>query len=410
MRRGGKGRFRARRRSFQKNIVRDKQKQQTRSRPRTRSSRKKIDNGVDAKVQPKPDTPVENTFGRTKPGENTMGRGTTDNPMAFNEARNFDQKGIYAYDRYSNKLPEEMIRQQDNFIGGRFNKIKVEPNPNSEEVITLYRAGNSKRSTGSYWSRDPPISATDTMERQAVKLDWSNSGKPGKAPDTVYKLELKVKDLPEEISMYEGKVASQSAGSLGIDKKALGGGDQIFLDNKVLMGKKYDNTGLLSKCKGCKVTKVGSFEDSRKLRAGLGDSMETLSGVKVSTNAAVKTTVKNAAKKGTTKMARKTATKAITTQTTKKTARKAFSGGVKRVTKTTARSVNNFGSRISSGGKKLASRTARSANNLGSRISHSGKRLVSRTNGVARKLGSRISREVERLGSRVRRGSKTINP
>eukprot|EP00943_MAST-04B_sp_MAST-4B-sp1_P005885 g5885.t1 len=253
---------------------------------------------------------------KTKAGENTGGKGTAENPMSFDEAKqskNAKGEELYAYDRYSDNIPKEMLKEQDNFIGGRFNEIKVNANPNSDEVITLYRAGDDNREFGQYWTRDPPNSATDVAEMAAVKTDWSNTrnmspediGKhydsvvfkkgsnmegmadlkpreidgvletkaqfvkrvkesPGDMATTVYKLEIPVKDLgPDGVIMFEGKVASQADGlATGIDRKALGGGDQIFLSGKQPFA--------ANRCANCKITKVGGFEESRQLRTSLG--------------------------------------------------------------------------------------------------------------------------------------------
>ena len=87
---------------------------------------------------------------------------------------------------------------------------------------------------------------------------------PGDMATTVYKMEIPVKDLgPEGVVMFEGKVASQSDSlATGIDVKALGGGDQIFLSR--------NQPFAANRCANCKITKVGGFEESRKIRASLG--------------------------------------------------------------------------------------------------------------------------------------------
>ena len=81
---------------------------------------------------------------------------------------------------------------------------------------------------------------------------------------TVYKVEIPVKDLPKEgLTIFEGKVASQSDGlAAGIDVKATGGGDQIFMSGK--------QSFTANNCAKCKITKIGGFEDSRQLRESLG--------------------------------------------------------------------------------------------------------------------------------------------
>ena len=251
---------------------------------------------------------------KTTVGENTGGKGTEKNPMSFDEAKQFDQDGKYAYDRYSEKIPDAMKSEQDNFIGGRFNEIKIKADPNSDEVVTLYRAGDDSRDFGQYWTRDPPNSATDVHEMAAVKTDWTNTHKmsnsdlgkhydavvhkqgnrlenlrnieprknretgimetkddfiarlkkPPEQATTVYKIEIPVKDLPKEgLVMFEGKVASQSDSlAVGIDVKATGGGDQIFMSGK--------QSFTANSCANCKITKIGGFEESRRLREGLG--------------------------------------------------------------------------------------------------------------------------------------------
>ena len=252
---------------------------------------------------------------KTTAGENTGGKGTVENPMTFDEAKTFDADGKYAYDRYSDNIPKDMIKEQDNFIGGRFNEIKIKADPNSDEVVTLYRAGDDQREFGQYWTRDPPNSATDVAEMAAVKTDWNNAkhmaaddlgkhydnvvhgkGAPfegldhvkpranrgtgkmetrgefvkrikessGDKATTVYKMEIPVKDLPAEgLVLYEGKVASQVDGlAIGVDKGAMGGGDQIFMSGK--------QSFTANRCANCKITKVGGFEESRKIRDSLG--------------------------------------------------------------------------------------------------------------------------------------------
>ena len=63
--------------------------------------------------------------------------------------------------------------------------------------------------------------------------------------------------------MFEGKVASQSDSlAAGIDVKATGGGDQIFMSGK--------QSFTANNCANCKITKIGGFEESRQLRESLG--------------------------------------------------------------------------------------------------------------------------------------------
>ena len=77
-------------------------------------------------------------------------------------------------------------------------------------------------------------------------------------------MEIPVKDLPAEgLVMFEGKVASQVDGlAIGVDKGAMGGGDQIFMSGK--------QSFTANRCANCKITKVGGFEESRKIRDSLG--------------------------------------------------------------------------------------------------------------------------------------------
>ena len=203
-------------------------------------------------------------------GADTGGKGTADNPMSWNEGKKFNEDGKFAFDRYSDDVPKEMLREQGNFAGGRFNEVVVMPDKNSEEVITLYRAGNKHKggksylddAVGGYWTRDPPAGEFAVRSEAAVKMEWNNL-------DTVYKIDIPVSSLNEKLVMFEGPVGLQGPSS-GLHKhlQHQGGGSQIFLDagqlrggrvpkaaTNVLKSRYYDN-GLLQ-MNGIKVQDIG---------------------------------------------------------------------------------------------------------------------------------------------------------
>ena len=165
----------------------------------------------------------------TKAGEATSGRATLDNPASFDEAKKLLDADQYAYDRYTKGPLDDFDGMQETFRGGKYNVAKVDPGM-GEETITLYRAGNHERPYGNFWTREPPNNIMDVRTKAAVKHEWNSL-------DTVYKLEIKVKDLPKEgLTMFEGKVASMQGGvdiasQKNIDRLAYGGGDQIFIPN-----------------------------------------------------------------------------------------------------------------------------------------------------------------------------------
>jgi hypothetical protein len=207
-----------------------------------------------------------------KAGANTGGKGTAENPMAWAEGKQFNDQRKYAFDKYTDDVPTEMLRQQDNFAGGKFNKVVVKPDKSSDEIITLYRAGNKHDpksgkafmddATGGYWTRDPPTGEFGVRGEAAVKMEWNKL-------DTVYKVEIPVKDLKDPLVMYEGKVGMQGA-SDGLHKgmKYQGGGDQIYLDvaqfrgtpvprsDQAVLKSRFRDDGLFAQ-RGIKVEDIG---------------------------------------------------------------------------------------------------------------------------------------------------------
>ncbi len=128
----------------------------------------------------------------------------------------YDDVYNYEYSAYLNPGPLNDILGQPNrnFYGGRYNSIIL------EEPVILYRAGNSSRPLGQWFTVTPPQSSIGVRIDTTVKPQWidRNGFLIGTSPiDTVYKIEL-----PAGTTLYLGPVGSQ--GGIyqgGLDKQQI---------------------------------------------------------------------------------------------------------------------------------------------------------------------------------------------
>lgn len=115
----------------------------------------------------------------------------------------YDDIHKYQYNGYENPGPLNMLDDQpnQNFYGGRYD-VEVLKQPK-----TYYRAGNSERAIGQWFTDAPPNSVAEARINSAIKPQWlKDNGSWGGAShlDTVYKIEI-----PAGTTVYTGPVGNQ---------------------------------------------------------------------------------------------------------------------------------------------------------------------------------------------------------
>jgi hypothetical protein len=116
-------------------------------------------------------------------------------------------------------LPEDIVKT---FASGRYTSRIL------EKDTILYRAGNSKKIDGSYFSKDKPISEVQVRINKAIPPIWKN--KPKNVIDTVYTYKV-----PAGTVVHSGKISYQS-------HHFVGGTQQVVIEEQF-----WDTLELLKK-------------------------------------------------------------------------------------------------------------------------------------------------------------------
>ena len=106
-------------------------------------------------------------------------------------------------------LPDKFI---ETFAGGRYTSRIL------EKDTIFYRAGNSKKIEGSYFSKDKPISELQVRIDKAIPPVWQDGQK--NVIDTVYTFKARAGTV-----VHTGKISSQN-------KHFIGGTQQVVIEQK----------------------------------------------------------------------------------------------------------------------------------------------------------------------------------
>ena len=128
----------------------------------------------------------------------------------------------FTYNAVENPGPLAEIRGTPaaNFYAGRYNAIVL------EKDLILYRAGNSEKALGQWFTRTPPSSVAHVRIDSAVRPQWINPEtgvlEAKSHIDTLYAIKI-----PKGTVIYEGPVGNQGGVYLGgLDKL------QIYIPKK----------------------------------------------------------------------------------------------------------------------------------------------------------------------------------
>ena len=182
--------------------------------------------------------------------DDTM-KGSSKMPINADDSLDLVKKGEYKQNMFNTNLDDtgkglKNADALDSFHQGKHNVVTL------EEDLVLYRAGNSERSLGQYFTRAPPKDVTEVRKTLAVRKHWKakdgifckkcRGAVQGTSElDTVYKV-----TIPKGTTIYEGPVASMGAGHRG-------GGVQIFVDQPWKIDGVADSAKKIGPLKGGKI-------------------------------------------------------------------------------------------------------------------------------------------------------------